>query len=155
MPEDEIFHLKKKKKTYWFWSNLTARRIPFLLRKIYFMLMDRSSRQNISYFARSDLGRIDIGWVRSNKTRPQRARSYCIARFEFLFLCFGLLLMNDSNYLLKMVFPCFPRFRLRLSLHLMKFDTYVDFNDDLELDIYVYNMLIRKASCWDFMFIVL
>ena len=33
-------------------------------------------------------------------------------------------------------------------------DTYIDFNDDLELDIYVYNMLIRKASCGDFMFIV-
>ena len=33
-------------------------------------------------------------------------------------------------------------------------DTYIDFNDDLELDIYVYNMLIRKASCADFMFIV-
>ena len=27
------------------------------------------------------------------------------------------------------------------------YDTYVDFNDDLELDIYVYNLLIRKASC--------
>ena len=26
-------------------------------------------------------------------------------------------------------------------------DTYVDFNDDLELDIYVCNTLIRKASC--------
>ena len=34
------------------------------------------------------------------------------------------------------------------------YDTYIDFNDDLELDIYVYNMLIRKASCWDFMFFV-
>ena len=27
------------------------------------------------------------------------------------------------------------------------YDTYVDFNDDLELNIYVYNMLIRKARC--------
>ena len=27
------------------------------------------------------------------------------------------------------------------------YGTYVDFNDDLELDIYVYNLLIRKASC--------
>ena len=34
------------------------------------------------------------------------------------------------------------------------YNTYVDFKDDLELDIYVYNILIRKALCWDFMFIV-
>ena len=27
------------------------------------------------------------------------------------------------------------------------YDTYVDFNDGLESDIYVYNMLFRKASC--------
>ena len=27
------------------------------------------------------------------------------------------------------------------------YDIYVDFNDDLELDIYVDNLLIRKASC--------
>ena len=27
------------------------------------------------------------------------------------------------------------------------YDTYVDLNDDLELDIYVCNMLIRKTSC--------
>ena len=27
------------------------------------------------------------------------------------------------------------------------YDTYVDFNDDLELDIYVHNLLVRKASC--------
>ena len=27
------------------------------------------------------------------------------------------------------------------------YNTYVDFNDDLELDIYVYNILIRKALC--------
>ena len=27
------------------------------------------------------------------------------------------------------------------------YDTYVAFNDDLELDINIYNMLIRKASC--------
>ena len=33
-------------------------------------------------------------------------------------------------------------------------DTYVDFNDDLELDIYVYSMLIRKARCWDIIFTV-
>ena len=26
------------------------------------------------------------------------------------------------------------------------YDTYADFNDDLELDINAYNMLIRKAS---------
>ena len=26
------------------------------------------------------------------------------------------------------------------------YDTYVDFNDDLELDINIYNMLIRKAN---------
>ena len=70
------------------------------------MLRDRSSIQNISYCARSDLGRIDIGLIRSNKGRQQRARSYCIARFEFLFLCFGLLLMNNCNYLLKIAFPC-------------------------------------------------
>ena len=67
---------------------------------------DRSSRQNISYVARSNLGRIVIGWIRIDKGRPQRARNYCFARFEFLFLCFGLLLMNGSNYLLKVVFPC-------------------------------------------------
>ena len=34
------------------------------------------------------------------------------------------------------------------------YDTYVDFNDGLESDIYVYNMLFRKASCWNFMSIV-
>ena len=27
------------------------------------------------------------------------------------------------------------------------YDIYVDFNDDLELDTYIYNLLIRKASC--------
>ena len=27
------------------------------------------------------------------------------------------------------------------------YDIYVDFKDDLGLDIYTYNMLIRKASC--------
>ena len=27
------------------------------------------------------------------------------------------------------------------------YSTYVDFNDDLELDINMHNMLIRKASC--------
>ena len=44
--------------------------------------------------------------MRSNKGRPQRVQSNCIARFEFLVLCFGLLLMNSSNYLLKKAFPC-------------------------------------------------
>ena len=34
------------------------------------------------------------------------------------------------------------------------YDTYVDFNDDLELDIYVYNVLIWKTSRWDFVFII-
>ena len=27
------------------------------------------------------------------------------------------------------------------------YDTYIDFNADLELDINTYNMLVRKASC--------
>ena len=27
------------------------------------------------------------------------------------------------------------------------YDTYVDFNDDLELDINTYNMMIRKVIC--------
>ena len=31
---------------------------------------------------------------------------------------------------------------------------YIDFDNDLEWDIYVYNMSVRKASYWDFMFIV-
>ena len=36
----------------------------------------------------------------------------------------------------------------RIAITLDKiYSTYIDFNDDLELDIYVYNMLIRKASC--------
>ena len=34
------------------------------------------------------------------------------------------------------------------------YSIYVDFNNDLEWDIYVYNMSVRKASYWDFMFIV-
>ena len=70
------------------------------------MLKDISSWENISYFTRSNLRRIDIGWIRSNKGRPQRVQSNSIVRFEYLFLCFGLLLMNSSSYLLKMAFPC-------------------------------------------------
>ena len=75
----------------WFWSNFTARRIPFLLRKIYFhaaMLRDRFSRKSISYFAKSDWWRTDIRWIRSNKDRPQGAQSYCVATFEFCFCVF-------------------------------------------------------------------
>ena len=50
-----------------------------------------------------------------------------------------------------MALPCHGE---NCEIRIEIYDTCVDFNGDFELDIYVYNMLIRKASCWDFMFIV-
>ena len=97
--------------------------------------------------------------MRSNKGRPQRARSYCIARFEEdISDPYGRFVGKGERYFqrlyLKLVSSRNAKvkrfFRLPTSIFITPdeiYDALFDFNDDLELDIYVYNMLIRKAIC--------
>ena len=121
----------------------------YYMRIFFFFVIYCFNKHHLIYFPGNDLGFIILKWNdinevtnRSDCEKPlhyKNVLNYFKLQKKFFIFCFY------SHPCVLLAFPC------RIAMNLWKsltadeiYDTYVDFNDDLELDI---NILIRKASC--------